>query len=76
MTYTQKMHDSIRRNSEGKNATIVTDLLDEIERLQEEKRVLFLFKSAYYNLEQENNELRDKIKSLETENKMLSRLLR
>jgi len=31
--YTQKMHQSLRRDLKGKH-TVVTDLLDEIERLQ------------------------------------------
>ena len=35
MTYTEKMHKSARRQTEGKK-NIVTDLLDEIERLQKE----------------------------------------
>lgn len=33
MTYTKKMHESARRETVGKH-NIVTDLLDEIERLQ------------------------------------------
>lgn len=33
MTYTQKMHDSVRKETKGKH-NIVTDLLDEIDRLQ------------------------------------------
>jgi len=35
MTYTKKMHDAIKRDIKDGKDTIVTDLLKEIERLQE-----------------------------------------
>jgi hypothetical protein len=35
MTYTEKMHKATRKQNEGKR-NIITDLLDEIERLQKE----------------------------------------
>jgi len=37
MMYTEKMYKSLRRQTEGKN-NVVTDLLDELDRLQQASR--------------------------------------
>jgi hypothetical protein len=46
MTYTKKMHESARRETAGKR-NIVTDLLDEIERLQ---GIINAYKILYPNI--------------------------
>jgi hypothetical protein len=51
MTYTKKMHKSVRRETQGKN-NIVTDLLDEIERLNKE-HIQLLWETGFLHRELE-----------------------
>ena len=60
MTYTKKMHESARRETAGKH-NIVTDLLDEIERLQNsltyiEKDMVFIPCANFYNADRYNTD--------------------